>query len=131
MENLDKPPTTAIASGLIGSTVMGAAAVLGGAVDVNTNSVAHDQARRPSPPSANQGGGFGSIFNLKSVINAVTKSESNPIPTPSTSCAVPSEPINFEYDSGLPQKSVQGIISFCEFMFCLFCFSRFFDEILF
>lgn len=152
IERLDKPSTAA--AGLIGSSLMGAAAVMGGAMDGllsgNGNNSNQDSARRSSTPGASTGGGFSSIFNLKSVINAATKTAPPaPQPTPSASNfyvssppVVPVEPIAVELRSQsnatVPQKTVQGIVSrwmlsktlFVFLAFCLF-FHIFFDENLF
>lgn len=115
-------PTTA-AAGLIGSSLVGAAAVMGGAMDNllsgNSNS-SQEQARRASAPgtSSNTSGGFSSIFNLKSVINAATKAAPNPQPTPCTSnfyvSSPPVEPICVDLHSphhtAAPQKTVLGTV---------------------
>lgn len=136
---------------------MGAAAVMGGAMDSLMNNTANaEHARRASTPgsSGNTGGGFSSIFNLKSVISAATKTAPPPAPQPApptsnfyvSSPPVAPEPIAVDLHSqthaASPQKSVQGIVGcfrgysgcfFCFPVFCavskLFCLS--FDEILF
>lgn len=143
------PPTTAApsnaAAGIIGSSLVGAAAVMGGTMDslLSSNAISknQDQARRSSTPGANSAGGFSSIFNLKSVINSVTKTASNPQAAPSTSSfpvsssAVASEPFNVELqsqsNSSLPQKSVQGILFSWVIYFVFVLFFTIFDEILF
>lgn len=138
---------------------MGAAAVMGGAMEnllggngsntIQAQAQAQDSARRSSTPGASTGGGFSSIFNLKSVISAATKTTPAPQPTPSASNfyvssppVVPVEPITVELRSQsiatVPQKTVQGIVfsldafekSVCVSGF-LFAFSLFSDEILF
>jgi hypothetical protein len=115
---------------------MGAAAVMGGAMDnlLNNNTSHPDPSRRASTPntSSTGGGGFSSIFNLKSVINAATKTQApNPQPAPSTSNfyvsspPVATEPITVDLHSQshttAPQKSVQGIL-LCLRWLPFFCF---------
>lgn len=140
---------------------MGAAAVMGGAAALdnllsgNGNSIAQEQVRRASTPgtTANTGGGggFSSIFNLKSVISAATKTSApSPQPTPAsnfyvTSPPVAPEPMNsdlhMQTQAAAPQKSIQGIVQvvvgrfrwFVLVCFCAFsvCSDSLFDEILF
>lgn len=113
---------------------MGAAAVMGGAMDgllsgANNNSN-QEQARRASTPSST-GGGFSSIFSLKSVLSAATKTAPSPQPAPATSNfyvsppPVASEPIAVDSPSHTapPQKSVQGIVGcFSRLRVVCFCF---------
>lgn len=118
---------------------MGAAAVMGGAMDNlmagNGSNAVQDATRRASAPGSNTGGGFSSIFNLKSVISAATKSPQNP-PQPATAPSASNfyvapppaatEPINVEMHShsnaSLPQKSVQGIVLSMEASVLSTCF---------
>lgn len=119
---LDRSPPAATA-GLIGSSLVGAAAVMGGAMNGLLSGPANstqDPTRRSSIPGEKAGGGFSSMFNLKSVINTVTKPVTTPQPTSSTSTSnfyvsappIPQEPINYDLHSQLnaspPQKSIQG-----------------------
>lgn len=146
------------AAGLIGSSLMGAAAVMGGAMDSlvagNSNNSVQDATRRASAPVSNTG--FSSIFNLKSVISAASKAPQNPTPpavAPTTSnfyvsSPAVAEPINVEMHSHsnatVPQKTVQGIVLSVEasisftccnglviFLFFYFLYLFFVDEILF
>lgn len=102
---------------------MGAAAVMGGAMDglmtVNGSSGGQEQARRASTPgtTSNTGGGFSSIFNLKSVISAATKTALTPTTSASNFYVSPvaPEPIRVDLHSqshpAAPQKSVQGLFA--------------------
>lgn len=123
---------------------MGAAAVMGGAMDGIMNSTNQDNARRSSTPNSSGGGGFSSIFNLKSVISAATKTAPTAQPPAAStsnffvsSPPVAPEPIavDFQSNTAPPQKSVQGIVGCLgrrSFLFCFHFLSRLsFDEILF
>ena len=129
VETLERLPPTTV-SGLIGSSLVGAAAVMGGAMDnllnANANNTTEDQAQKSSASGTNSGGGLSSLFNLKSVVNSVAKPTSTPtqqsVPSTSnffvSSPATAADPMNVElqsnFDASLPQKSVQGIIIFLQ-----------------
>jgi hypothetical protein len=119
LKPLDRPMTGA--AGLIGSSLMGAAAVMGGAMDslMSGNGInsSQEQTRRSSTPSSSGNtSGFGGIFNLKSVISAATKSSTNSsgslsMPPP----PVAPEPINVDMQppptpATPPHRSVQGTV---------------------
>lgn len=86
-------------------------------------SSAQEVRRASAPPttsSANSGGGFSSIFNLKSVISAATKNapSTQPSTSSSTNFYVSSSPVapetvnmHLQSQTAAPQKSVQGIVS--------------------
>ena len=105
---------------------MGAAAAMGGAMEnllSNNSNLNPDGTRRSSTPgpsgNSGSGGGFSSIFNFKSVMNAATK-PTVPQPAPPTSSFfVPSPPVAQEpiaVDShshaAAPQRSVQGTVGY-------------------
>ncbi|KAG5672522.1 hypothetical protein PVAND_002645 [Polypedilum vanderplanki] len=130
-------PTTSATAGLIGSSLQAIAATgFGPAVEnlINVNQN-QDHTRRASTPGASTtananpsgGGGFSSIFNLKSVINAATKSSHQPssqqqqtpsIPVSNSNFYVPPPPLPVDQqtlidthnnsNSTMIQKSVQG-----------------------
>jgi hypothetical protein len=108
-------------------------------ISANNNNINQNQdnARRASTPGASTtsntiassgSGGFSSIFNLKSVINAATKTSHPPpqqplpqIPVPNSNFYVPQPPVDQNLiethnaaAAAMSQKSVQGSLSTSE-----------------
>lgn len=77
IESISDRPSTSTNSGLIGSTLAAAGFTLSNPAMQMENLMSanpnQEVPRRSSTPTANAGGGFSSIFNLKSVISAATK----------------------------------------------------------
>lgn len=116
----DLPPTAT--AELAGSSLLGSASGLD--MSGKSNPLTQDEIRRASAPetrNAAGSGGFTSIFNLKSVINAATKTVN---PATSTSNFFVPQPEAINVDSP-PQphaatRSVQGIVSRWTQFYCCF-----------
>lgn len=123
--------TPSAAAGLLGSSLSAIAATsgFGSAMEnlISNNSVNQNQEniRRASTPSANSNasaaGGFSSIFNLKSVINAAKTSQPPTIPVSNSNFYVPSSAVSDQpIAESLPLKSVQGRKFIFLQAFCVF-----------
>lgn len=93
---------------------MGAAIAIDGQNNLMSGKT-QDEIRRASAPETRNtsgGGGFTSIFNLKSVINAASKPAANPAPSTSNFYVTQPEAINVDLPSQphAPMRSVQGIV---------------------